>query len=285
LARRPIPGSPRRTGDGGAKPPPLRTASGGSAIPPGKTLDTFDFTAVPRISKAQVQARGFGVTRGNEILSPGPGRGTLHGIHPKGTAHFDINWRFKPDVVVEPMEEANGEQGKNILYWDELYMEYFYRNYEWRPVGSEETKAIVNYFDSAHWNRSFELIMDPRIVHIHANVETSVHPRVLERFTTDAVARQGWKLHRVVPNVFRSQGIYYGKFMLLFEEPELSFDVSWSYNRDRILGPCERQIFPEGDPGHMIVLRQDLETLIAANDYRVLSGSEIEKFLRGVESP
>ena len=27
LARRPIPGSPRRTGDGGAKPPPLRTAS------------------------------------------------------------------------------------------------------------------------------------------------------------------------------------------------------------------------------------------------------------------
>ena len=199
--------------------------------------------------KTYLQARGFGVTRGNEILSPGPGRGTLHGIHPKGAAHFDMNWRFKPDVVVEPMEEANGEQGKNILYWDELYMEYFYRNYEWRPVGSEETKAIVNYFDSAHWNRSFELIMDPRIVHIHANVETSVHPRVLERFTTDAVARQGWRLHRVVPNVFRSQGIYYGKFMLLFEEPELSFDVSWIYNRDRILGPCERQIFPEGDPG------------------------------------
>ena len=34
----------------------------------------------------------------------------------------------------------------------------------------------------------------------------------------------------------------------------------------------------------MIVLRQDLETLIAANDYRVLSGSEIEKCLRGVET-
>ena len=36
LARRPIPGGPRRTGDGGAKPPPLRTASGGSAIAAGK---------------------------------------------------------------------------------------------------------------------------------------------------------------------------------------------------------------------------------------------------------
>ena len=36
LARRPLPGSPRGTGDGGAEPPSLRTASGGSAIAAGK---------------------------------------------------------------------------------------------------------------------------------------------------------------------------------------------------------------------------------------------------------
>ena len=36
LARRPLPGGPRRTGDGGAEPPSLRTASGGSAIAAGK---------------------------------------------------------------------------------------------------------------------------------------------------------------------------------------------------------------------------------------------------------
>ena len=235
------------------------------------------------IVKACLAAENLPVSRGNEILSPAPGRGTLHGIHPGGTAHFDMNWHFKPDTVIEPMEEANAEQGKNILYWDELYMDYFYRNYEWRPLGSQETRAIVDYFDSAHWNRSFDLIRDPRIVHIHANVETSVHPRVLERFTIEAVARRGWKLHRVVPNVFRSQGTYYGKFMLLFEEPELSFDVSWIYNRDKVLSPCDRQIFPEGDPGHMIVFNQSLDELIAQNNYRTLSLPEIAACLRGID--
>ena len=44
-------------------------------LPPGKTLDTFDFTAVPMISKAQVQALAAGdawLERGANLLCFGP---------------------------------------------------------------------------------------------------------------------------------------------------------------------------------------------------------------------
>ena len=41
-------------------------------LPPGKTLDTFDFTAVPMISKAQVQALAAGVDGEGGQPAPGP---------------------------------------------------------------------------------------------------------------------------------------------------------------------------------------------------------------------
>jgi hypothetical protein len=194
-----------------------------------------------------------------------------------------MNWRFRPDVVLEPMQEADAEQGKNILYWDEVHMDYVYRNYEWRAVGAAEEQAIETYFRSPHWDEGFTLIRDPAVVHIHVNVETSVHPRVLERFAVEAIHRKGWKLHRVVPNVFRSQGTYYGKLMFLFEEPEYSFDMSWIFNRDVVLAPCQRQIFPEGKPEYLIVLNKDLDELLASSPYRVLDDGEVRRCLRAVE--
>lgn len=204
-------------------------------------------TSLEALVKGYLKLQGWGVNRGNEILCPGPGRGTLHGIHPRGMPHFDMNWRYRAEVVLAPMEEAEGEQGKNILYWDETFMDYVYRNYEWRVVGVEEEREIEAYFKSKHWDDAFTLIQDPAIVHLHVNVETSIHPRVLEKFAIEAIQRKGWRLHRTVPNVVRSQGVYYGKFMLLFEEPELSFDVSWIYSRDTVVAPCRRQIFPGGN--------------------------------------
>lgn len=235
------------------------------------------------IVKGALAERGWSVNRGNEILSPGPNRGTLHGIHPHGMPHFDMNWRFRPDVVVTPMEEAEAEQGKNILYWDETYMNYVYRNYEWRAVGMDEEQEIEAYFRSKHWDDGFTMIQDPAIVHIHVNVETSIHPRVLERFAVEAIRQRGWQLHRVVPNVFRSQGTYYGKLMFLFEKPEYSFDMSWIFNRDVVLAPCRRQIFPEGPPEYLIVLKKDIEELLAHSPYRILTADEIRRCLRAVE--
>ena len=85
---------------GGAKPAPLRTSSGGSkTCLPGKTLEAFDFDAVPMISKAQVQGarrRRRLARKGRQSLVFWPawrrqiasGGGARHGPDRKGLARI-----------------------------------------------------------------------------------------------------------------------------------------------------------------------------------------------------
>jgi hypothetical protein len=235
------------------------------------------------ILKEYLKRIGIPVNRSNEILIGGPNQGTLHGVHPTGTPHFDMKWAFKPGVVLEPMEEWAGEQGQNLLYWDETYMGFFYRNFQWNPVGAKETAAIEAYFDSKHWHRSFELMLDPKVVHIHPHVQTNVHPNILERFLGEAIEKKGWKLQRMLPNVYHIKGIYYGKVMLLFSEPELSFDFDWVFNQNTVLEPFHGECLIQDEPGFMVIPAKLMDEFIAKDPYRVLSEQEIADCLRAIE--
>jgi hypothetical protein len=237
------------------------------------------------VLKKYLSRIGLPVNRGNEILIGGPNQGTLHGVHPTGTPHFDIKWYFKAGVGIEPMEDWRAEQEQNLLYWDEKYMSYFYRNYQWNPVGSTEIKAIEAYFDSRHWRHSFELMRDPDIVHIHPHVQTNVYPGILEGFLRTAIAKTGWKLQRMLQNVYHIKGIYYGKFMLLFKEPEMSFDFDWVYNRDIVLAPFEGDGLIQDEPGYMIIKNGLMDAFLAKDPYRTLSEREIDDCLRAIEYP
>jgi DNA replication protein DnaC len=66
-------------------------------LPPGKTIDTFDFDAVPVVSKAQVMALAAGdawVDRGaNLILFGPPGTGKSHLAAALGFALVENGWR------------------------------------------------------------------------------------------------------------------------------------------------------------------------------------------------
>ncbi len=66
-------------------------------LPPGKTIDTFDFEAVPVVSKAQVMALAAGdawVDRGaNLILFGPPGTGKSHLAAALGFALVENGWR------------------------------------------------------------------------------------------------------------------------------------------------------------------------------------------------
>lgn len=66
-------------------------------LPPGKTLEAFDFTAVPMISKAQVQALAAGdawLDNGANLLCFGPpGTGKSHLATALGFALIDKGWR------------------------------------------------------------------------------------------------------------------------------------------------------------------------------------------------
>jgi hypothetical protein len=236
------------------------------------------------ILKEYLRLIGLPVNRGNEILVGGPNQGTLHGVHPTGTPHFDLKWSFKPNIGLEPMEEWQGEQGQNLLYWDETYMSYFYRNYQWVSVGAPETRAIEAYFESAHWHRSFDLMLDPEVVHIHPHIQTNVHPNVLERFLLQAIERKGWKLERMLPNVYHIKGVYFGKFMLLFKEPELSFDLDWVFNKDSVLEPYLGDSLLQDEPGYMVIPTRLMGEFVAKDPYRILSSQEISECLRAIEN-
>ena len=66
-------------------------------LPPGKTIDTFDFEAVPVVSKAQVMALAAGdalLDRGaNLILFGPPGAGKSHLAAALGLALVEAGWR------------------------------------------------------------------------------------------------------------------------------------------------------------------------------------------------
>ncbi|MDO9714392.1 IS21-like element helper ATPase IstB [Paracraurococcus lichenis] len=66
-------------------------------LPPGKTLDTFDFEAVPMVSKAQVMALAAGdswLEKGANLLAFGPpGTGKSHLAAALGLALVENGWR------------------------------------------------------------------------------------------------------------------------------------------------------------------------------------------------
>ena len=87
-------------------------------LPPGKTLDTFDFDAVPMISKAQVMA----ITAGDSWLEKGanlllfgpPGGGKSHLASAIGLALIENGWRVlftRTTDLVQKLQIARRELG------------------------------------------------------------------------------------------------------------------------------------------------------------------------------
>ena len=85
-------------------------------LPPGKTLDTFDFTAVPMVSKAQVMALAAGdswLDKGANLLLFGPpGGGKSHLSAALGLALIENGWRVlfaRTTDLVQKLQIARSE--------------------------------------------------------------------------------------------------------------------------------------------------------------------------------
>ena len=85
-------------------------------LPPGKTLKTFDFTAVPTVSKAQIMALAAGdiwLDQGaNLILFGPPGGGKSHLSAALGLALIENGWRVlftRTTDIVQKLQIARSE--------------------------------------------------------------------------------------------------------------------------------------------------------------------------------
>ncbi|MEI8396363.1 MAG: ATP-binding protein [Rhodospirillaceae bacterium] len=94
-------------------------------LPPGKTLATFDFTAVPMVSKAQVMALAAGdnwLEKGaNLILFGPPGGGKSHLSAALGLALIENGWRVmfaRTTDLVQKLQIARSELQLERLHLD-----------------------------------------------------------------------------------------------------------------------------------------------------------------------
>jgi DNA replication protein DnaC len=85
-------------------------------LPPGKTLDSFDFTAVPMVSKAHIMALCAGdswLEKGaNLIMIGGPGGGKSHLAAAIGMALIEAGWRVlftRTSDLVQKLQVARRE--------------------------------------------------------------------------------------------------------------------------------------------------------------------------------
>ncbi|MCL2380087.1 MAG: hypothetical protein FWC64_00670 [Treponema sp.] len=233
------------------------------------------------IMYAYWKAKGHPLDRAIDPMSPKPHVGSLHGCHPIGLGNFDYFYRFNKDVVIGPMPPhlPEAELGHNKLSWGKKYQDEFVKQFQFKVVGEEEDAMIRAYFKTKHWKEFIAHIMDPQVMHCHANFEINFDPKIFELHTREEFKKMGWRLDLVVPCVYVVQGKYTGKNVFLAGHPEKVFDTCWKFNPDVVIKPAEDNWIYGQDPGFDIWRRSLLSDVLSANDFYRLTDSEIAEVI------
>jgi len=241
---------------------------------------SVDPAAVERLICGYFAARGYPSARKIDWLAPKPKiEGSLHGVEPKGLAHFDFNWFYNPDVALAPTSGGEKvESGCNLCVWNAKYMEEYYADFPFRQVGPAEEEAIRKYFRSDHWHGGLEWAAKPHVTHTHINVYTSVHPNILKKFAAESIAKKGWEIYYTCPNVYLVNGKYTGKLVHMGKKPEVVYDLGWRFNRDVIIEPALDTWNIPGTPGYDILTLDDNREILS-HTYVKLTDGEIQTVL------
>jgi len=101
-------------------------------------------------------------------------------------------------------------------------------------------EEVKHYFvESDHWRRLCAALQDPdpKGSHIHAYVETSVHPDSLEAIMTGYFERMGWPSARKIDHMAPKAGM--GSLHGVESKGKPHFDFQWFFHKDVGLRPCE----------------------------------------------
>jgi len=216
-----------------------------------------------------------------DFLSPAPGVGALHNVHPGSLPHFDLFFRFNPDAILAPMEKSKGEFGQNALSWGKKDMDEFYKQFQFKAIGPSEEAEIRKYFRSRHWKQAVGLIMHPDVIHVHCNLRISFDPKILELIARDTLAQQGWTIDKVVPNVFNVRGRYRGKLVFLGTYPERVYDLGWKYDHEVVIAPSYEPWYRDDcQPGFDLCFTSEFDRVVAADPYVKLTQEEVNAVVR-----
>ncbi|MHB1160350.1 MAG: hypothetical protein ACYC66_12875 [Chloroflexota bacterium] len=244
---------------------------------------SVDPAAVDRLIVGYFEARGYPNARRIDWLAPKPEvEGSLHGVEPKGLAHYDFNWFYNPDVVLAPTSGGEkGESGCNLCIWNKAYMQEYYADFPFRQVGPAEEEMIRKYFRSEHWHKGLEWATKPNVTHTHINVYSSVHPDILKKFAAESIAEEGWEIYYTCPNVYLVDGKYTGKLVHMGKNPEAVYDLGWRFNPNVIIEPAMDNWNIPGTPGYDILTTDDNKAILS-HSYVAVTDSEIQAVLDAV---
>lgn len=236
--------------------------------------------SLEEVVKGYFAKTGRPVHRKIEIFTSGQvaDAGSIHGIEPRGMPHFDLLWKYSPDALIKPSPRA-----ENVEYWGKSYMDAFLARYPFVTELTPEAEAEVEaYFAGPAWAKYCELNEHPDVVHIHANVETSLHPDLIRAAALKAMAARGWDIEEAVPVAFQMRGQMHGKIVFIGNTPEKIFDIAWAFNPTVALIPSTRYWLTTENPTYDARTMAELPLLLKRDPYRLLSLAEIEAIVEAI---
>ncbi len=225
--------------------------------------------------------KGYPIDRSIDPMSPKEHVGALHGIHPVTYPGFDYFFRFNKDVVLGPMppDAKEAEAGQNRLAWGKKYQDDFVKQFKFKVVGPAEDEVFAQYFESKHWKDTIRFILDPDVMHCHANYYLNCDPKVLELKVREELAKMGWRINFVMPCVYSVKGEYTGKNVFHCGYPEKVFDTTWRYDAGTVFAPAEDEwIYPE-DPGYDLWRRPMYDRVLSENNFYTLTDEEVTQII------
>ncbi|NPV54950.1 MAG: hypothetical protein HPY71_15795 [Firmicutes bacterium] len=243
-----------------------------------------DYRCLQPIVEANLEANGLILDREIDHVGPGPGRAALHGIHP-GSRGFmplvDWFWKYSSDVVLKPMDPAQGEGGKNLIWWGKSYMDEWFKQFEFKCVGPYEEEEILNWIkNSRQWKKMVYLLENMEkegISHFHTNTEINFDPKVFDIFARQAMKEIGWTICNATPCVYKVGNEYRGKITYSLAHPEEVFDISWKFNPDVVIRPSTETFVFTDDPEFDIwTVKMFDDTAVRGGEYIKLSDVEIQ---------
>jgi hypothetical protein len=254
-------------------------------------LDTslHPWDSLGRILTGYLAARGWQVYREIQRQSPRPGIFALYGVNLPDKAHFDLFLRYNPDVIIAPMPPLLAERGGNVRVWWDRDIRRFQELFDWRTLSRREEAEVGDFFESGrHWQQFCDLVLDTDIVHVHCNIETSVHPNELRKYALHNLTKRGWKIAHAIHSLFNAGGADSGKIIFLGLQPERTYDIGWYFSPSVLIQANTqdtRMTGHEGTGREFYVLRwSESQRELAKNRWVDLSDMEVELIVKATST-
>lgn len=169
----------------------------------------------------------------------------VYNVHATGQCHWEFFLHYKPDMLLEPDEAYGARAAHSTEFWDDAYMETYYRQFPFRDIGSVERADVETFLRGKGWNDNIYTLLDDfgGVIHTHALCETCLHPEQLKPLIEEHWARRGWRLGKSVSVVFNSFGMDIGKLVFLLEKPEIVVELEWHFNPEVTIRPASTPFF------------------------------------------